>query len=355
MYAVWNLDYFHSFYTSICVHQRLTTYQILALDYTIAVYPLLLIFVTFALVKLHDNFSFAVVLWRPFHKCLVRFRKHFNIHSSLINALATFIVLSYIKILYTSFDLLIPSTVYNMYGQEMNIYLYYDGSVGMTSREYLPYLILAIFMLLVFNILPLLLLTLYPFQCFQRFLDHCSLSSDYRLALQAFMDAFQGCFKETPYDCRHFAALYVAMRFLHPLLFIILGVRLFRIPLSLLVVLLMALVIKFQPYKCKRSNLVDTILLLVMICGCLIDEEIYLIKDLKQYRIFPNKIAQGILILLCILPLLYVVLPLVTKCFPSNCCKRFTFKLWNKITSKTREKCIPEVIIDRGPNYNTFQ
>ena len=73
------------------------THQVLLLDYSVAVYPLLLIFITFILVKLHDKFAFVVYLWRPFHKCLVVFRKQWNIRSSLSNALATFIILSYIK------------------------------------------------------------------------------------------------------------------------------------------------------------------------------------------------------------------------------------------------------------------
>ena len=358
MYGVWNLDFFRSFYTSICVNQRLTTYQILALDYAIAVYPLLLILITFALVNLHDNFSFAVALWRPFHKCLVRFRKHFNIRSSLVNALATFIVLSYIKILNASFDLLIPSTVYDMYGQRVKVYLYYDGTVEMTSREYLPYLLLAVVMLLVFNILPLLLLTLYPFQRFQRFLNCCSLSSNYRLALQAFMDAFQGCFKEIPYDCRHFAALYLFVRFIHPLLFIILGMELFKLAATLMVVLQLALVIKFQPYKCKRANFVDTILLILTVSICLADVETFLISILSQDRTFPHEITQQIVALLCALPPLYVVLLMVTKCLPSNCyemIRRFTFQLWNKIISKSRRVHHLEVMIERGPDYNTFQ
>ena len=354
--AVWNLDFFRSFYTTICVDQRLTTYQILALDYVIAVYPLFLIFVTFALVKLHDNFSFVVTLWRPFHKCLVRFRNHFNIRSSLVNALATFIILSFIKILNASFDLLMPSTVYNIDGKSMNLDLYYDGTVKMASREYLPYLLLAVVMLLVFNILPLLLLTLYPFQCFQRFLNHCCLGSNHRLVLQTFMDAFQGCFKETPYDCRHFAALYLLMRLILPLLFISLGVGLFKLPASLVTVLLMALVIKFQPYKSKRSNFMDAILLFLLNCACLAYVEIFLDKALSQDKMFPNEIICGILALLGVVPPLYVVLLMMTKCLPSNCYKRIegcTFQLWNKIISKREERLL-EVVIDRGPDYNTF-
>lgn len=121
-----------------------STYQVLMLVYAIAVYPFLLVFITIIFVKLHDNFSFAVVLWRSFHKCLIQFRKQLNIHSSLVNALATFIVLPYIKIFNVSFDLLTPSTMYNMDGQRMNVYLCYDGTVEIMSMEYSPYLTLAI-------------------------------------------------------------------------------------------------------------------------------------------------------------------------------------------------------------------
>ena len=93
IYAIWNLDFFRSFYKPICLHSDLKYQHVLLLDYAVAVYPLLLIFITFICVKLHDHFAIVVWLWRPFHKCLVRFRKQWNIRSYLVNALATFIVL----------------------------------------------------------------------------------------------------------------------------------------------------------------------------------------------------------------------------------------------------------------------
>ena len=61
VYAIWNLDFFRSFYQPICLLPDLTYPQVLTLDYAIAVYLLLLIFITFILVKLHDNF--ATVVW----------------------------------------------------------------------------------------------------------------------------------------------------------------------------------------------------------------------------------------------------------------------------------------------------
>ena len=322
VYAIWNLDFFRSFYELICVHTRLSTFQVLALDYAVAVYPLLLILITFILVKLHDNFS-LVCLWRPFHKCLFLFRRQFNIRSSLVNALATFIILSYIKILNVSFDLLTPSAVYNVYGERVSVYLFYDGTVEMTSRDYLPYLLLAIVMLLVFNIFPLILLTLYPMQCFQKFLSHCCLSINTKLALQAFMDAFQGCFKESPRDCRYFAALYVALRFVHPLLFVIPSFHFYRPIFMTLIVFVLILVVKFQPYKCRRSNMVDTVLLFVMVVGNLAyTEEIltanHSVTNKGIYLLFRN-IAGAVAIAMP--PTFYLFL-IVTKIHSSDCYKK---------------------------------
>ena len=129
IYAIWNLDFFRSFYQPICLHPGITYPQVLLLDYAVAVYPLLLIFITFILVKLHDNFTIFVWLWMPFHKCLVLFRKQWNIRSYLVNALATFIVLSYVKILAVSFEFLTSSRVYNMERQSIKrAYWYYAVS-----------------------------------------------------------------------------------------------------------------------------------------------------------------------------------------------------------------------------------
>ena len=154
--AIWNLDFFWSFYRPICLYPNLNYQQVLMLEYAIGVYPLFPIFLTYILVKLHDNFTIIVWLWRPFHRCLAVFRRQWNIRSDLVHALATFIVLSY--------EFLIPSHVYDMYGNSVNkAYWYYDGRVDMDSKGYLPYLVLALSMLLLFNILPFTLLALYPF------------------------------------------------------------------------------------------------------------------------------------------------------------------------------------------------
>ena len=265
--ASWNLDFFRSWYGYICIFPDLNYQQVLLLEYAIGVYPLFLILLTFFLVKLHDNFAIVVWLWRPFHRCLVCFRRQWNTQSYLVHALATFIVLSYVKILNTSFEFLIPSQLYDIESNRIHkAYWYYDGRVDMTSKSYLPYLVLALFMLLFFNVFPLALLALYPFKCFQRLLDFC-LSQECKLALQIYMDSFHGCYEDTTHDYRHFATLYLAVRFLNLLMMSVFNFNLYLPAAALLFVFTLALVAKFQPYKCKRNNTVDIVLLLAVISG----------------------------------------------------------------------------------------
>ena len=84
--ASWNLDFFRSLYGYICIYPDLNYQQVLLLEYAIGVYPLFLILLTFFLVKLHDNFAIVVWLWRPFHRCLVVFRRQWNTQSYLVHA-----------------------------------------------------------------------------------------------------------------------------------------------------------------------------------------------------------------------------------------------------------------------------
>ena len=85
----------------------MTTLQVLALEYAIAVYPLLLIVFTYLLVEMHDhNVRIVIWLWKPFHEYFVCFRKKSNVKGSLINAFATFLLISFVKFLDTSFAFL---------------------------------------------------------------------------------------------------------------------------------------------------------------------------------------------------------------------------------------------------------
>ena len=268
LYGIWNLDFFRLLYSPFCLHPKMTTLQALALDYTIAVYPLFLIVVTYVLVEMHDhNFRILVWLWKPFHACFVHFRKEWNIRGSMINAFATFLLLSYVKFLSVSFDLLIPVRVFDIHGKASSqLYLYFDGTVEYFGKEHLPFAILAIVVLIIFNIFPLLLLTLYPCRCFQRYLNYYHIQCQ---LLHTFMDAFQGSYKDGSNgtrDCRWFAALYLVLRIAFLVIFASTTSELVVIFLIILLLVPVFLTAIFHPHKSLIYNIVDIFLLLVFIC-----------------------------------------------------------------------------------------
>ena len=75
--------------------------------------------------------------------------------------------------------------------QSYQTYVYYNATINYFSEQHLPYAILAITVLILFTILPILLLCLYPRQCIQKFLNFCGQRC---AVLHTFMDTFQDCY-----------------------------------------------------------------------------------------------------------------------------------------------------------------
>ena len=262
LYGIWNLYFFRTFYDPFCLHPDMSPLLVLALDYIVAAYPLVLIVITYTLVELHDrNIRIVVLLWKPFHRCFSRFRRQWNIRTSLIDAFATFILLSCVKFLSVTFDLLAPIRLFNSYGESLDQYrLYYDSTVELFDKQHLPYGLIAVVISSLLVSL-LLLLCLYPCTCFQRCLNCCGLRVQ---ALHTFMDSFQGCYRNSPRDCRYFAAVYLMLRIV---LFITYSVTLshFFYPIAAALTTLTAIVVAVvRPYKSSAQNTLDTVLLYVL-------------------------------------------------------------------------------------------
>ena len=264
--SIWNLDFFRLIYPPFCLHPNATTLQVLSLDYIIAAYPLVLIILTYILVTLHYyNFRLVVWLWKPFLRCCIRFQRQWDIRSSLVDAFATFLLLSYVKFLSVSFDILAPTFLWDKWGRQENVVLFYDGTVDYFGSEHLPYALFAIVILLVFTLFPILLLCLYPCHCFQKFLNRCHVRSQ---ALHTFMDAFQGCYKDGTNgtrDYRYFSAVYLITRVaVHLSLvfnFLSLNNSVFIALLSIVVLLLSTL----RPYKKDFFNKLDILFIVSII------------------------------------------------------------------------------------------
>ena len=117
-YGIWNLDFFQYFIPVFCISSDMSTLHTLALEYIVAVYPLLLTLVIYVCVEMYDRGVRVVVcVWRPFRVCFTHFRRRWNPKGSVINTFATFLLLSYSKLLTVSYQLLDASTLYNITGK----------------------------------------------------------------------------------------------------------------------------------------------------------------------------------------------------------------------------------------------
>ena len=248
-YSFWNLDLFRSIIPNICLN--ITTLQALTLDYLFAFYPLILAFISYIIIELYDRKCTCIVTaWKPFHNVLTKFRKTWDIRTSIIDSFATFFLLSYVKVLNVTTDLLVPTIVHKLGSNTPTFGLYYSPSVSYFGDYHRPYATLAVVMLILFIIVPTLTLILYPFQFFHKILSLFPLNWHF---LHAFVDSYQGCYKDGTepgtFDCRWFAALALLFR---PLFFIIFGITLsimFFIYALILLILLMIVTINIQPFK----------------------------------------------------------------------------------------------------------
>ena len=130
---------------------------------------------------------------KPFHLFFRLFRENWDIRTSVIDSFATFFLLSYVKILSTSIDMLLATRVRTLNSNKTQYRLYYAGNIEFLHGDHIPFAVLAISMLTVFIVVPTLILICYPFQCFQK----CLLYYQIQLhCLRTFVDSFQGCYKD---------------------------------------------------------------------------------------------------------------------------------------------------------------
>ena len=248
-FSFWNLDILRSVLPDICLN--ITTLQALALDYLIALYPFLLILISCIIIELHDKkFLCTVIMWKPFQKLLSIFHKSYDVRTSVIDSFATFFMLAHVKILSVTTDVLTPTVIYQLGSNASTVGVYYSPTVQYFGDEHLPYAILALVIFTLFVMIPTFILFVYPFQCFQKFLSLFPFNWHY---LRAFVDSFQGCYKDGTepgtFDCRWLSAFTVSIRLIF---FVIFGITrscmFFVYAISILIIFLIA-IINIQPYK----------------------------------------------------------------------------------------------------------
>ena len=327
-YSVWSFDFFRIFYAKdICLHKSLRIIHVLALEYIPALYPLCLVIISYILIELHARNCRPVVwLWKPFCFLCVRFRRNWEAKTSIIDAFATFLLLSYTKILLVSFSLLTPSDIIIINGSSVGKILYNDPSVDFFQGDHLPFAVLALVILVTIGAIPPLLLLLYPSHTFQRFLNFTKLQSH---GLQTFVDAFQGCYKngaDGGPERRYFAGVYFLFRIIVFLIFTITSsIQKMFTALQITYTVFILVFVIFRPYKRGRYNILDAVFITILaVTGTTAN---YIYTYLLNYTKFLNGLWYFTYALLHI-PTLYMAGYIIywffirSRCIQTYCIKK---------------------------------
>lgn len=304
LYGIWNLDFLRGTFPEICTKQHLGALQLFAIEYVTAVYPLILIVISYIVIELHArNFRPVVICWKPFSKCLALLgRPHPNARRSVVDAFATFLLLSYAKFAHTSLAILAPTPLYNLQNDEVGKVWLYDGNVPYFQPPHTYYASAAIVVLIVFVIPPPLLLFLYPMRFCQRCLDVCRLRSN---LLTAFTDAYLGCFKDgldETKDCRFFAGTYFVVRVsLFALFAFIADYYLLHLLVQIVVTVVLILLVIYRPYKNDFFNKLDMLLssIYILITGIAVHNANLIANEQE------NVVYQTFFYIILMIPLVY--------------------------------------------------
>jgi hypothetical protein len=253
LYGIWNLDFLRvNILPDVCIN--VIPLHILVLDYLIAIYPMLLMAAAYTMAELY-GFEFRPLrcIWKPFHYFFARFRRHWGIQTTIMDAFVTFFFLSTTKLLSVSCDLLISTKVYTREGKPYSRNLFYDPSIKYFGKEHLPYALMALAILTVFIGFPTSLLLCYQCKAYRKCLTKCQIHGN---TVETFVESFQKYYKDGSngtWDCRWFAGFFILFK---SFCYLIYSISLNDVSFALLTVTAIigaTVVVIVQPYREEYS------------------------------------------------------------------------------------------------------
>ena len=335
LYGFWNLNYFGVFLPPYCLtpHAHLTTMQVLMLQCTIGLFPLLMVFTLVALEKCSDKY-WRLLVCPPIRKCLARLRglkSKVSGSPSYDRALSTFFVLGYTRFLVVSAYILVKVSIISTSGDVKDV-VWWQGTIEYASVNHIAFMIPSLIILVSLVIVPTFVLLAVPvlpqlygrmrystngqLHCLRKckVFDYLCLDIFTGKWIRHFINVFQGCFKDR---FRFFAGMFLLYR-IAQLMATLLPTRVedsFIIQIALCLAY-MLLLTACQPYHRKLFNIVD-----ILILG---DLALILLLDLKLAYATPGDGLVAVIVIqqaLMYLPLVYLFGLLGTMAY-QKCKKR---------------------------------
>lgn len=312
LYGMLNLDFFQLVLPPFCISSQLKSIHIALFGYIAVLYPMFLIFLTWFCIELHArNFALLVWLWRPFHRCFVGLRRKCDTRSDIVDVFVTFFLLSYCRCMQQTMMILTKQGITN-YDEEGKYVSTYHRAVVDLSITYGSiiqplFIIPSAIIFLTFNVLPPLLLIVYPIRAFRSCLSKCHINF---IALHMFVEKINGCYRDGldgKRDMRSFSGLYFFLRIVvymtayisHKLLYPPKSLSLKGIwfPTATVFMITALAIVFIKPYKIAYKNYLDALLLsnLALFCYMIASEVPYVLHLARILFISPMAALTAII------------------------------------------------------------
>ena len=374
MYNVWNLNFFEYFVQPFCVLKLDHVVPMFLEEYIVAFYVLFLCVMFCNVVPwiydccAHSQMQTIQNCALKMERMCIRFRYHWSVKNSVIHSLTTFLVLSYAKITLVTFKLLMPTSLYGPGGQDspyQKRVVWLDGTMSYFGSDHLPYALSALFILIIFVLIPPLLLLSYPL--LPVLMTRLGVQ-DYWIVKKLIInplskcvpifDAFQSCYKD---EYRFFAGLLFVYRILALAVFAFTPTTAlnFAYLLGYLQIILL-LHCTCQPYKKKWHNIIEGVIFTLQAS----------ITTIAFYRLFqaettdtPTNASFWVQTVLLYCPLVYFIVYTSVKVFlrlqpkivkaKHTLLKLFGYNNTNTIADLLNSRQFPARMEDDGDNYST--
>ena len=192
----WILQFYNFVIPPFCISESLTSVHIELLSLVPAVYPIVLVIITCILMELHArNYRIIHMIWKPFGILFTILKITTVTSDAVIQAFATFILLSASTLSYNVSNILMKSPVYRSTdGMVYETIIHSDPTIVWFSQKHVLYILTAAVPYISLLLIPFLLFCVYPtriYRCLSQFL-----SARKRLAITAFAEALNSCFKD---------------------------------------------------------------------------------------------------------------------------------------------------------------
>ena len=270
MKALWTFDILLFWSPPLCISEHIQEIYTPYLNTLAALYPFLLLLITYTAIQLHaHDYKLVVWLWKLFHRTYVRFRRAWDPNASMIHAFATLLFLSYYKFLLIMY---VPIRLGNIYDQKLssvNTAMYLDLNIKKTDLKHIYLFLLSVIIFIFILLPPSLLLIIFPTRLFNKVSQY--LKPRWIVSIRIFVDTFNGCYKDGTDGTRDYRAVsgyILATCLLLPLLQILFTLQHLEtfIP-SVYIILFIVFTVLFaamRPYKHSAANVSGVALLAAM-------------------------------------------------------------------------------------------